>query len=75
MSVGLEDIPDSVMELLSQSQSECSDQDPDFLPYSSSPEDISSSFKSVNSEVNNYCVCFNYFWSKQSRNAAQFEFQ
>ena len=43
MSVGLEDIPDDVIELLSQSQSEGSDKDPDFVPYSSSPEDISSS--------------------------------
>ena len=56
MSVGLEDIPDDVIELLSQSQSEGSDQDPDFVPYSSSPEDISSSCKSVYSQVNKHSV-------------------
>ena len=58
LSVGLEDVPDDVMELLSQSQSEGSDQDPDFVPYSSSPEDISSSSKSVYSQVNK---CFGGF--------------
>ena len=58
MSVGLEDIPDDVIELLSQSQSEGSDQDPDFVPYSSSPEDISSSCKSVYSQVNKHSVCW-----------------
>ena len=58
MSVGLEDIPDDVIELLSQSQSEGSDKDPDFVPYSSSPEDISSSCKSVYSQVNKHFVCW-----------------